>query len=67
MEGISHCSTGWQQLCIEGVAEVYGVTGNGAHAKYMKCPANTLVELREDISFKSGAAISCGTGTAWGP
>ena len=62
----SHCSTGWQQLCIEGVAEVYGVTGNGAHAKYMKCPANTLVELREDISFKSGAEISCGTGTAWG-
>ena len=32
----------------------------------MKCPANTLVELRKDISFKSGAAISCGTGTAWG-
>ena len=62
----SHCSTGWQQLCIEGVAEVYGVTGNGAHAKYMKCPASTLVELRDDISFKSGAAISCGTGTAWG-
>ncbi len=62
----SQCLTGWQQLCIEGVAEVYGVTGNGAHAKYMKCPANTLVELREDISFKSGAAISCGTGTAWG-
>ena len=60
-----HCSTGWQQLCVDGVAEVYGVTGNGAHAKYMKCPANTLVELREDISFKSGAAISCGTGTAW--
>ena len=62
----SHCSTGWQQLCIEGVAEVYGVTGNGAHAKYMKCPASTLVKLRDDISFKSGAAISCGTGTAWG-
>jgi len=62
----SHCSTGWQQLCVEGVAEVYGVTGNGAHAKYMKCPASTVVELREDISFKSGAAISCGTGTAWG-
>ena len=61
-----HCSTGWQQLCVEGVAEVYGVTGNGAHAKYMKCPANTLVKLRDDISFKSGAAISCGTGTAWG-
>ena len=22
-----HCSTGWQQLCVDGVAEVYGVTG----------------------------------------
>ena len=61
-----HCSTGWQQLCVDGVKEVFGVTGHGAHAKYMKCPADTLVKLRQDISFKSGAAISCGTGTAWG-
>ncbi len=61
-----HCETGWQQLCIDGVKEVFGVTGHGAHAKYMKCPSDTLVKLREDISFKSGAAISCGTGTAWG-
>ena len=62
----NYCLTGWQQLCVDGVKEVFGVTGHGAHAKYMKCPANTLVKLREDISFKSGAAISCGTGTAWG-
>jgi 2-desacetyl-2-hydroxyethyl bacteriochlorophyllide A dehydrogenase len=61
-----HCSTGWMQLCVEGVAEVYGITGNGAHAKYMKCPARTLVELPEALSFETGAAISCGTGTAWG-
>lgn len=61
-----HCSTGWQQLCVEGVAEVYGVTGHGAHARYMKCPANTLVPLRDELSFETGAAISCGTGTAWG-
>ena len=62
----SHCSTGWQQLCNDGVKAVFGVTGNGAHAKYMKCPASTLVPLRDDISFIAGAAISCGTGTAWG-
>jgi threonine dehydrogenase-like Zn-dependent dehydrogenase len=61
-----HCSTGWMQLCVDGVAEVYGVTGNGAHAKYMKCPARTLVPLPEELSFEAGAAISCGTGTAWG-
>ena len=61
-----HCSTGWMQLCVEGVAEVYGVTGHGAHARYMKCPARTLVPLPEELSFDAGAAISCGTGTAWG-
>src|SRR6185436_2195945 len=61
-----HCATGWMQLCAEGVAEVYGVTGNGAHAKYMKCPARTLVPLPDELSFRAGAAISCGTGTAWG-
>ncbi len=61
-----HCSTGWQQMCVEGVAEVYGVTGHGAHAKYMKCPANTVVTLPEELSFETGAAIACGTGTAWG-
>ena len=61
-----HCSTGWMQLCAEGVKEVYGVTGHGAHAKYMKCPARTLVPLPESLSFATGAAISCGTGTAWG-
>jgi len=61
-----HCSTGWMQLCVEGVAEVYGATGHGAHARYMKCPARTLVPLPDALSFDAGAAISCGTGTAWG-
>jgi threonine dehydrogenase-like Zn-dependent dehydrogenase len=62
----AHCTTGWMQLCVEGVAEVYGVTGHGAHARYMKCPARTLVPLPDELSFETGAAISCGTGTAWG-
>ena len=61
-----HCFTGWQQLCDEGVKEVYGLTGHGGHAQYMKCPANTLVTLPDSLSFETGAAISCGTGTAWG-
>ncbi len=61
-----HCATGWMQLCVEGVKEVYGLTGHGAHARYMKCPARTLVPLPDELSFATGAAISCGTGTAWG-
>jgi 2-desacetyl-2-hydroxyethyl bacteriochlorophyllide A dehydrogenase len=52
--------------CGACVAEVYGATGHGAHARYMKCPARTLVPLPDELSFAAGAAISCGTGTAWG-
>ena len=61
-----HCTTGWMQLCVDGVAEVFGVTGHGAHAPFMKCPARTVVPLPDELSFDAGAAISCGTGTAWG-
>jgi len=60
-----HCRTGWSQLCNEGFV-VYGVTGNGAHADYMKVPARTLVALPDELSFETGAAIACGTGTAYG-
>jgi threonine dehydrogenase-like Zn-dependent dehydrogenase len=59
-----HCRSGWAQMCAEG-STVYGVTGHGAHAPYMKVPASTLVPLPESLSFATGAAISCGTGTAY--
>ncbi len=60
-----HCRTGWSQLCRDGF-EVYGVTANGAHATHMRAPVETLVPLPETLSFETGAAISCGTGTAFG-
>jgi len=60
-----HCKEGWAQLCKSGIT-VYGITGNGAHAPYMKVPAHTLVVLPDALSFAEGAAISCGTGTAFG-
>jgi threonine dehydrogenase-like Zn-dependent dehydrogenase len=60
-----HCRSGWSQLCLRGII-VYGVTGHGAHAQYMKVPAATLVPLPEELSFEVGSAISCGTGTAYG-
>ena len=61
----AECRAGWEQLCVEGVKKVFGVTGDGAHAKYLRCPARTLVPLPDELSFTTGAAISCGTGTAW--
>src|SRR5205823_3449995 len=60
-----HCRAGWTQMCLEGPV-VYGSGGHGGHARYMKVPVSTLVPLPDALSFVTGAAISCGTGTAWG-
>ena len=60
----NHCVDGWGQLCREGIV-VYGATGHGAHAQYMKVPVSTLVPLSESLTHSEGAAISCGTGTAY--
>jgi threonine dehydrogenase-like Zn-dependent dehydrogenase len=60
-----HCRLGWSQLCRQGIV-VYGVTGHGGHAPYMKAPASTCVPLPESLTFEEGAAVSCGTGTAFG-
>jgi len=61
-----HCRTGWTQLCRSETMRLYGGNAHGAHARYMKVPAYTLVPLHDTLSFAAGAAISCGTGTAWG-
>lgn len=60
-----HCRTGWTQMCDAG-STVYGITGHGGHAPFMKVPASTLVALPDSLSFAAGAAIACGTGTAYG-
>ncbi len=61
-----HCIEGWSQLCDQD-PEVYGSgEGHGGHAPYMRAAAHTLVPLPGDLTFMTGAAISCGTGTAYG-
>ncbi|MBB3526965.1 zinc-dependent alcohol dehydrogenase family protein [Rhizobium sp. BK456] len=64
--GCQQCNSGWPQMCEEVPVTVYGIDGHGAHAPFMKVRADTLVPLDERLSFVAGAAISCGTGTAWG-
>ena len=61
----AHCRVGWSQLCRAGIT-VYGVTAHGGHAGYFKVPARTIVALPEELSFAEGAAVACGTGTAYG-
>src|SRR3979490_617813 len=61
----NHCRSGWQQLCQEVPVKVYGNNAHGGHAQYLKVPANTLVPLPDELSFSEGAAIACGSGTAY--
>src|SRR5919109_2625012 len=63
----NHCRSGWQQLCQEVPVAVYGNNQHGGHAPYLRVPANTLVPLPDELSFTAGAAIACGSGTAYSP
>ena len=58
------CRSGWVQMCDRG-SIVFGQTAHGGHAAYMRVPAQSLIHLPAEISFSAGAAISCGTGTAF--
>jgi threonine dehydrogenase-like Zn-dependent dehydrogenase len=60
-----YCRSGWTQYCTDGRTVYGGLDGDGGHADFMKIPAHTLIRLPDSLSFKTGAAISCGTGTAF--
>ena len=59
------CRAGWFQLCRRTTIR-YGADANGSHAQYMLAPAVTVVKIDDTLSYEAGAAIGCGTGTAWG-
>ena len=57
------CRMGYTQMCAG--AEVMGTDTHGGNAPYLLAPASTLVPLPDELSFAEGAAIACGTGTAY--
>ncbi len=59
-----HCRSGYSQMCLRGHL-VYGSTADGGHTSYMLVRPSMLVPLPDELSFAEGAAISCGTGTAY--
>jgi threonine dehydrogenase-like Zn-dependent dehydrogenase len=60
------CRSGWTQMCTTRPPIVYGKNAHGAHAPYMLVQADSVLSLPDSLSFVAGAAIGCGTGTAWG-
>ena len=59
-----YCRIGYDQLCIHG-HKTYGFGAHGGNAEFVLVPARTLVPLPDELSFEEGAAIACGTGTAY--
>ncbi|MFC7010853.1 alcohol dehydrogenase catalytic domain-containing protein [Streptomyces viridiviolaceus] len=65
-DACEHCRSGWPQMCDRENGHTLSITTHGGHAPYMVVPARTLLPLPDALSYKAGAAIGCGTGTAWG-
>ena len=59
-----NCRIGYAQMCVQGLTG-YGLNEHGANADYILVAPETLVELPAELTFEEGAAISCGTGTAY--
>jgi len=59
------CRLGWTQMCREG-ATAMGATAPGSHAEYVSVPMRAVLPMPDGLSYLAAAAISCGTGTAWG-
>ncbi len=60
----SMCRIGYTQMCLVH-HEVYGTSADGGHQDYLLCPAYTCVEMPDALPFDQGAAVACGTGTAF--
>ncbi|ALJ18783.1 zinc-binding dehydrogenase [Microbacterium sp. No. 7] len=60
------CREGWPQMCEVAPGQALATHANGGHAPYLKVPSSSLMPLPDELSFRAGAAIGCGTGTAWG-
>ena len=58
------CAMGFEQSCPNDRV-TNGTRRHGGHAEYLLAPARTLVHLPDELSFAAGAALPCGTGTAW--
>jgi len=58
------CALGYEQACPDRLSQ-YGRTANGGNAPYMLVAARALIPLPDELSYNAGAALACGTGTAW--
>jgi threonine dehydrogenase-like Zn-dependent dehydrogenase len=58
------CRIGYAQMCMRG-SKTMGFSMHGGNAAFLLAPASAVMPLPEELSFAEGAAIACGTGTAY--
>ena len=59
------CMTGWPQLCLRGDGKICGSGRDGGNSDYMLVLSEMCVPMPDELTFGEGAAIACGTGTAY--
>ncbi len=63
-----YCRIGYEQLCVDG-NNYFGASHArgfpGGHEDFMVVPARVCMRMPDALSFEAGAAISCGSGTAY--
>lgn len=60
-----NCRMGYMIACTSPLRQAYGWQRNGGMAPYILCDEKDLIALPDELTFKDGASIACGFGTAY--
>ena len=60
-----NCRMGYAVACTSPKRQAYGWQRNGGMAPYILCDEKDLIVLPDELTYKDGASIACGFGTAY--
>lgn len=60
-----NCRMGYQIACTSPSRQAYGWQRNGGMAPYILCEERDLIALPDELTYKDGASVACGFGTAY--
>lgn len=60
-----NCRMGYAIACTSPKRQAYGWQRNGGMAPYMLCDEKDLIALPDELTYKDGASVACGFGTAY--
>lgn len=60
-----NCRMGYAIACTSKNRQAYGWQRNGGMAEYILCDEKDLIALPDELTYKDGASIACGFGTAY--